>query len=242
MIFGQEPLEASLTWVTTGLGSTASEAVPPLKLAEGTSASHCTVTAGGQEMTGGVVSTPVPVSARSNGFSSLSLLAMWMAAVRTPSAPGEKVISKVVLVPGASVVVPGAPTENSPALAPSLEIVPKVRSLVPLFVMVKVTAALLAPTFTVPNPMLAAPLTRSVPTGCCTEISGATTVYWNTVARAEEEVGAPHEQGVPGPLAKISAPPPECHALTMYFTVVPPGCAGMTAFTTSTTGPPKVQL
>jgi len=41
--------------------------------------------------------TPVPVRLRSNGFSSASLLAMWMAAVRVPVAGGRTGTVKVVL-------------------------------------------------------------------------------------------------------------------------------------------------
>ena len=43
--------------------------------------------------------------------------------------------------------------------------------------------------------------------------------------------------------AKISGPPPECHALTMYFTTVPTGCAGIWDRHTSVTVgfEPKVQ-
>ena len=52
---------------------------------------------------------PVPVRAMSKGFSSASLLVIWMAAVLVPMAPGEKVTSNVVLAPGASVVLPKAP-------------------------------------------------------------------------------------------------------------------------------------
>jgi hypothetical protein len=61
------------------------------------------------------------------------------------------------------------------------------------------------------------------------------------VASVEYAVGVPQEQGDPGPLANTSPPPPECHALTMYFTTVPAGCAGITALTTSVSGLPKLQ-
>ena len=43
----------------------------------------------------------VPVRAMSKGFSSASLLAMWMAAVRVPLNIGLNVTVKVVLLPGA---------------------------------------------------------------------------------------------------------------------------------------------
>jgi len=45
---------------------------------------------------------PEPVRLMSNGFSFASLLARWMAAVRTPVAPGAKVTVKVVLPPAAT--------------------------------------------------------------------------------------------------------------------------------------------
>ena len=115
--------------------------------------------------------TPVPVSAMSNGFSSLSLLAMWRAALRAPVAAGVNVTVKVVLAPGASVVAPSAPTVKSPGCEPSLVIVPRVRSASPILVMVKVRLVL-APRLTLPKSLLPAS-TMSVPAGCCTAISGA---------------------------------------------------------------------
>ena len=78
----------------------------------------------------------------SNGFSSLSLLAMCRAALRAPIVPGVNVTVKVVLAAGAIVVAPGALTVKSPGFEPSLVIVPRVRSPVPVFVMVNIFAAL----------------------------------------------------------------------------------------------------
>jgi hypothetical protein len=49
----------------------------------------------------------------------------------------------------------------------------------------------------------------------------------------EESVHAVHVGHVPL-LPKISAPEVDNQAPTMYFTVVPPGCAGRTALGTST--------
>ena len=45
------------------------------------------------------------------------------------------------------------------------------------------------------------------------------------VASVDEELGVPQAQGAPGPLPKISAPPPLCHALTMYVTTLNPSSA-----------------
>jgi hypothetical protein len=61
MVFGQEPLDTSLTCVTTGVGPQLSLTLPPAKFGGGTSASHCTVTFGGQVMDGASVSLTVTV-------------------------------------------------------------------------------------------------------------------------------------------------------------------------------------
>ena len=49
---------------------------------------------------------PIPASEMSKGFSSGSLLPMWMAALRVPVAVGMNVTLKVVLPPGVSLVFP----------------------------------------------------------------------------------------------------------------------------------------
>ena len=74
---------------------------------------------------GGGKLTPVPVSAMSNGFSFASLLAMESAAVLAPAAPGEKVTSKVVLAPAASVEAPRPPKAKSASCVPFLVTVDK---------------------------------------------------------------------------------------------------------------------
>ena len=61
MVFGHEPLETSLTWVTTGEASQLSLTEPPAKFATGTSASHWTVVFPGQTKVGAVVSMTVTV-------------------------------------------------------------------------------------------------------------------------------------------------------------------------------------
>ncbi len=66
------------------------------------------------------------------------------------------------------------------------------------------------------------------------------TVYWKTVASLESSANGQPPQ-VPL-LAKISGPPPEFHALTMYLTTVPAGWAGMVAFAMSMVFPPKVNV
>ena len=58
----------------------------------------------------GAIATPT--TAMSKGFSSLSLLEMWMAAVREPNAAGKKVMLKVVLAPEAMGAVGLEVTEN----------------------------------------------------------------------------------------------------------------------------------
>src|SRR6185503_12309253 len=74
---------------------------------------------------------------------------------------------------------------------------------------------------------IAAPPHSTVwPIGCVAMPSEGT-VYWKTVASLESSAGVQLMQ-VPL-LPKISGPPPECHALTMYLTTVPAGCAGMVA-------------
>ena len=94
-----------------------------------------------------------------------------MAALRPPRLAGEKVTVKVVLAPGATVVAPGAPTVKSPGCEPSLVMASPVRSAVPLFVMVKVAAALVVLTSWLPKSLLPASA-MSVPAGCSTAISG----------------------------------------------------------------------
>ena len=64
------------------------------------------------------------------------------------------------------------------------------------------------------------------------------TVYWKTVACPEVVNGLMNSPL----LAKISGPPPLCHALMMYRTTVPAVWAGRVAVHTSVIGPPpKVQ-
>jgi hypothetical protein len=72
--------------------------------------------------------------------------------------------------------------------------------------------------------------------GVLVGVGSRATTYWNRSAQGEI-VQAVQVAQVPL-LPKISGPPLVSQALTMYLTVVPPGCAGMLASTTSTTCPP----
>jgi len=72
--------------------------------------------------------------------------------------------------------------------------------------------------------------------GVLVGVGSRATTYWNRLAQGEV-VQAVQVAQVPL-LPKISGPPAARQALTMYLTVVPPGCAGMAVSTTSTTCPP----
>lgn len=75
-----------------------------------------------------------------------SSFARWMLALRSPPALGVKVTVKVVLAPGARLLLPGADTVKSPGFTPSLVMAPRVKVSAPLLVTVKVFAALGVPT------------------------------------------------------------------------------------------------
>ena len=100
-----------------------------------------------------------PVSAMSNGFSAPGeLLAIWIAALRTPLTVGLKVTVKVTLPAPTGMLVPLSPLTMNSLVAPV--IARPVRSAVPGFVMVKVSGTLppkaTAPKFTVPAPSIRA--------------------------------------------------------------------------------------
>ena len=76
MVFGHEPLETSLTWVTTGEASQLSLTEPPAKFATGTSASHWTVAFPGQTKLGAVVSLTVMVTGHVTELLARSLTVM----------------------------------------------------------------------------------------------------------------------------------------------------------------------
>jgi hypothetical protein len=69
--------------------------------------------------------------------------------------------------------------------------------------------------------------------GVLVGVGSRATTYWKRSAQPDV-VQAVQVAQVPL-LPKISGPAPARQALTMYLTVVPPGCAGMVASTTSTT-------
>ena len=115
---------------------------------------------------------PVPVSVRLNGFSSSSLLAMWMAAVRAPSAEGAKSTVKVTLL-WAAMEAGRALTVKSPAFEPSLVREIPVSAALPVFFRVKVR--LLVPPSSVEPKLLLPPSARSAPTGCSRTISALST-------------------------------------------------------------------
>ena len=115
---------------------------------------------------------PVPVRTMLKGFSSKSLLAMSSSAVRVPPAVGLKLTVKVVLAPTARLELK-EPTMNSDGFAPALVIFSPFSVAAPVLRTVTVVAALRALTLVVGKVSVAAPSTKSVPTGCSTTISGA---------------------------------------------------------------------
>ena len=75
---------------------------------------------------------PSPVNEISNGFLAGSLLATWIAAVKAPSTLGMKVILKVVLAPGTTVMlIPDVLTVKLLLFNPSLVMLIPVRFAVP---------------------------------------------------------------------------------------------------------------
>ena len=116
---------------------------------------------------------PVPLREMSKGFSSASLLAMWIAALRAPVAPGLKVTVKTVLAPGASVVAAGPETVKSAAWLPSTLRAWTARFAVPVFLRVNDWAADDTPGSREPNATFAVPSARSEPLAPAMAISGA---------------------------------------------------------------------
>ena len=118
---------------------------------------------------------PLPVSPMVNVPSSRSLLASVSMAVLSPTLEGAKRTVKVVVPLGLVTGEEGCTvTVNIAASAPltaTLGVPLSSRLAVPVFLIVKTFTAEL-PVTTVPKPMLAAPVTRVVPAGCSTAISG----------------------------------------------------------------------
>ncbi len=115
---------------------------------------------------------PVPVSVRSKGFSSSSLLAMWTAALLAPSAEGVKSTVKVTLL-CAAMEAGRALTVKSAAFAPSLVTEMPVRAALPVFFSVKVR--LLVPATRVEPKSRLPPSSRFALAGCSSAISGMST-------------------------------------------------------------------
>ena len=119
-----------------------------------------------------------PVSVMSKGLSSGSLLAMWIAAVLSPTLVGaNRTVNAVVPFGPLTGAVGFAVTVNIPASVPSWEIVSPVRSALPVFLMMKFRL-LFAPTATLPK-LLVPPSVRLLLKGCSTAISAARTVTRN---------------------------------------------------------------
>ena len=107
------------------------------------------------------------------GFSSRSLLAMRMEAVRLPVDAGLKVTLKVAEAPGATSRRLDCVTLKSPLCLPDLLKEMPVSLTVPVFRIVKVLTIPLLVVLAVPKLIFEVLETKLLPAGCWTSISGA---------------------------------------------------------------------